>query len=105
MMTESSDDISDNLLLFRVRFFFFFNMSLRLLLPWQLKKKTAMVRHCVLHVRRFLFFNTQLRPLSCSLPPHVTVSPSAMAVPCRVLVFAASSSSTRRCVLSASPPP
>ncbi|XLV03338.1 hypothetical protein S245_017675 [Arachis hypogaea] len=97
-MTKSSNNVSDNLLLLllRVRCFFFFNTPMHSLPPWQLKKKTAMA-HCCTSPHS-----------SCALLlllQHVSASPSTMAVPRHVLEFAASSSSTCRCVLPHPFPP
>ncbi|RYR29142.1 hypothetical protein Ahy_B01g053454 isoform D [Arachis hypogaea] len=75
-------------------------MPLHPLLPWQLKKKTAMARRCT--SPRF----------SCSPPLLLQyaavspfLSPSAMAVSRRILVFATFSSSTHSCVPFVSPLP
>ncbi|XLR32139.1 hypothetical protein S83_060039 [Arachis hypogaea] len=76
---------------------FFFNTPLRSLPPWQLKKKTAMARRYISwrssclplllqHVAMSSFASPSTRP-----PWHAAASPSAMTVPRRVLVFAASS--------------
>ncbi|XLR28003.1 hypothetical protein S83_055903 [Arachis hypogaea] len=74
-MEENSSDVFNDCLHLRDRCFFFFNRSLHPLPPWQLKKKTVMACCCV-----------PFRHRSNLLHFRVT----------------ASSSSTRRCVSSAS---